>query len=73
MLKDQIGRRGLRNSQLFVRVGKDRYIPVNELVPETDLFVWNEEKHRILPVDLFYPSEKDDFSSVCGANFSGTR
>lgn len=40
-----------RNSQLFIRVGKDRYIPVTEPVPGEALFIWDQERHRIVPLD----------------------
>lgn len=41
----------LYNAQLFIRVGKDRYIPVTEQVPGEALFIWNQERHRIVPLD----------------------
>lgn len=41
----------LGNIQLFIRVGKDRYIPVTEPVPGEALFIWDQERHRIVPLD----------------------
>lgn len=41
----------LGNVQLFIKVGKDRYIPVTEPDPGEALFIWDQERHRIVPLD----------------------
>lgn len=73
--KSRVNRRGRRliNGQLFIQVGKNRYIPVDKPRKEANLFVWDDKRNRILPFNSFYHSEKYDFSSICGANFSGIR
>lgn len=37
--------------QLFVRIGKDKYLPVDTPKTEQDLYFWDEEKQQIVPTD----------------------
>lgn len=37
--------------QLFVRIGKDKYLPVERPKTEQDLYFWDEEKQQIVPTD----------------------
>ena len=39
------------NAQLFVRVGKDRYAPIKDPAPGEQLYIWDQQKHRIVPLD----------------------
>lgn len=39
----------LKQPQLFVRVGRNRYVPVERPWPGYDLYVWDDELQRIVP------------------------
>lgn len=43
-------RNRLTQLQLFIRVGRDRYIPINQPIPGEDLFMWDPVTQRIIPV-----------------------
>lgn len=36
--------------QLFVRVAPNKYALVYTVQPGTEMFVWSEEEHRIVPL-----------------------
>lgn len=38
----------LKQPQLFRRVGQDRFIPVDRLDPNEDIYYWDEESQQIV-------------------------
>lgn len=38
----------LKQPQLFRRVGQDRFIPVDRLDPNEDVYYWDEESQQIV-------------------------
>ena len=40
----------LNPPQLIVRVSPNKYAPVCTVQPGTEMFVWSEEEHRIVPL-----------------------
>lgn len=40
----------LNPSQRFVKVAPNKYAPVCTVQPCTEMFVWSEEEHRIVPL-----------------------
>lgn len=45
--------------QLFIRLGKDRYAPVPDMIPNEVMYQWDEGQQRILPVKTEIPSDTE--------------
>lgn len=39
----------MKQPQLFIRVGRDRYIPIYAPVKGVDLYAWDDSKQMIVP------------------------
>ena len=39
------------NAQLFIRVGKDQYVPIEAPTPGKQMYIWDQKKHHIIPLD----------------------
>lgn len=39
----------MKQPQLFIRVGRDRYVPIYAPVKGVDLYAWDDSKQRIVP------------------------
>jgi hypothetical protein len=39
----------LKQAQLFVQVSPNRFVPVDNPVPEVPMYVWDDEKKEIVP------------------------
>lgn len=49
MLQD--GNQDRLNAQFFIRIGKDRYIPIEAPIPGKQMYIWDQKKNRIVPLD----------------------
>lgn len=39
----------MKQLQLFIRVGRDRYVPIYAPIKGVDLYAWDDSKQRIVP------------------------
>ena len=39
----------MRQPQLFIRVSRDRYVPIYSPIKGVDLYAWDDSKQRIIP------------------------
>lgn len=40
----------LRQAQLFIKVGQDKFAPVDRVVPGVRMYVWDDDQQRIVPM-----------------------
>ncbi len=47
----------MKQPQLFIRIGSDRYAPIEAPIEGEPLYAWDDESQRILPYFISCPSE----------------
>lgn len=53
----------MKMPQLFIKIGADRYIPVDKPVPNTEMYIWDDDLKQIVPEKSLKGSTPKDSTS----------